>query len=257
MACALLDHSVTAPDWAHSATISKSGDKVTSGISDQCSVRFMPILYCYRDVHVGRQRFGIGVGGLGGAMRNILSTITAARLLGVAVASIAKWIDAGQLKAGRTPGGHRRIAKEDLVEFLQRQQLPIPPELKTSPSRVLVVDDDASVTKWIAEEIKAVHPDLDVFQAHDGYSAGEIVASSKPDVVVLDLRMPGMDGFEVCLRLKSRKETEGTAVIAITAHPSPKVERRILESGARAYLTKPLKISDLIPEIESALSERG
>ena len=53
-------------------------------------------------------------------MRNTLSTVTVARLLGVAVASISKWIDAGQLKAGRTPGGHRRVTKEDLVAFLRR-----------------------------------------------------------------------------------------------------------------------------------------
>ena len=53
-------------------------------------------------------------------MKNTLSTVTIARLLEVAVASISKWIDAGQLKAGRTPGGHRRVTKEDLVAFLRR-----------------------------------------------------------------------------------------------------------------------------------------
>ena len=189
-------------------------------------------------------------------MKNTLSTVTVARLLGVAVASISKWIDAGQLKAGRTPGGHRRVAKENLIAFLRRQQLPIPPELITTPPRVLIVDDEASVTQWIAGEIKAGHPDFEVFEANDGYRAGEIVASAKPDVVVLDLRMPGLDGFEVCRRIKGGQNAADTAVIAITAHHSKKAERRILEAGARAYFTKPLDADELLSEIVLALSER-
>ena len=177
-------------------------------------------------------------------------------MLGVAVASIAKWIDAGQLKAGRTPGGHRRIAKKDLIEFLRRQGLPMPPELAVPPPRVLVVDDETSITRWIAEEVRAVHADYDVLEAHDGFAAGELVASHKPEVVVLDLRMPGMDGFEVCRRIKSRKETEDIAVIAITAASSGDVEARILEAGARVCLSKPLELDALLAEIDAAMATR-
>ena len=187
-------------------------------------------------------------------MRNTLSTVTVAKLLGVAVASISKWVDAGELKAGRTPGGHRRVAKEDLIAFLRRQKLPIPPELQTTP-RILVVDDEQSITEWVAQEIKAEHPNFEIFQANDGYAAGEIVASSNPDVVILDLRMPGLDGFEVCHRIKAKEETKTTAIIAITAHHSQKAEHRILESGARAYFKKPLDIDVLIAEVESALAD--
>jgi len=187
-------------------------------------------------------------------MRNTLSTVTVAKLLGVAVASISKWIDAGQLKAGRTPGGHRRVAKEDLIAFLRRQELPIPPELQTTP-RILIVDDEQSVTEWVAMEIKAKHPEFEIHQANDGYAAGEIVSSSKPDVVILDLRMPGLDGFEVCQRIKTKEETKAIAIIAMTAHHSQKAENRILECGARAYFKKPLDITALIAEVESSLAD--
>jgi len=187
-------------------------------------------------------------------MKNTLSTVAIAKLLGVAVASISKWIDAGQLKAGRTPGGHRRVAKEDLVAFLERQGLPIPSELQTTP-RILVVDDEAAVAELVAMEIGAEHPDYEIFQANDGYSAGEIVTSQTPNVVVLDIRMPGVDGFEVCRRIKAKKETKGTAVIAVTAHHSEEAERRIIEAGARAYFQKPLDIPALISEIDAALAE--
>ena len=189
-------------------------------------------------------------------MKNTLSTITAARLLGVAAASIANWIDSGKLKAGRTPGGHRRIAREELMDFLRRQGLPVPPELMPSPRRVLVVDDDAAVARRIAGQIKAAHPEIDVLEANDGFSAGQIVALSRPDVVVLDLGMPGVDGVDVCRRIKARKTRAHTTVIATTALPSPEQERRILEAGASACLAKPLKIAELLTWIEEALQRR-
>ena len=157
-------------------------------------------------------------------MKRLLSTTTVARLLGVAVASVANWIDHDQLKAGRTPGGHRKVTVEDLVEFLQRQKLPIPPELLQRKPRILLVDDEPAVTQWLATELRVAHPEYEVHEAHDGYVAGELVGAWKPDVVILDLRMPGMDGFEVCRRISSKPENKGTTIIAMTGRPSPKLD---------------------------------
>lgn len=185
-------------------------------------------------------------------MKNMISTTKAAKLLGVAIASISKWIDSGELKAGKTPGGHRRIDKKDLAHFLKRHKLGIPKELKTS-HQILIVDDEASIVEWITQEITAEHSDFRILHASDGYSAGEIVASSHPDVVILDLRMPGLDGFDVCKRIKSNKKTDHIAVIAMTAHHSEEAQARILECGARAYFLKPLDITLLMKEIESTL----
>lgn len=185
-------------------------------------------------------------------MKDMISTTKAAKLLGVAIASISKWIDTDQLKAGKTPGGHRRIDKKNLVIFLKKHKLAIPKELQTA-TKILVVDDEASVAEWITQEIMTANSDFKVLHASDGYSAGEIVASSLPDVVILDLRMPGLDGFDVCQRIKSSKKTQHISVIAITAHHSEEAKARILECGARAYFTKPLDITLLIKEIESAL----
>lgn len=190
-------------------------------------------------------------------MKNSLSTYTVSKLLGVAVASVSKWIDDGQLEAGRTPGGHRRVGKRELLAFLRRQKLPIPPELIDSPPRVLVVDDDDFVREWISEEIKARHPDFEILQASDGFAAGELLTASKPEVIVLDLRMPGMDGFEICARIKSRESTKDITVIAITAYPSKDSEQRILEAGAKAYFTKPLDIDALLAELETSISQRA
>ncbi len=177
-------------------------------------------------------------------------------MLGVALQSVANWVDAGQLRAGRTPGGHRRIEPRDLLDFLKQQGMGVPKELQPSSRKVLVVDDEEAVVGWVADEIRAECPDVEVLVAHDGFAAGEIVGFEKPDVVVLDIRMPGIDGFEVCRRIKAREETRNTTVVAMTAHHSPEVEQRILKCGAEVCLTKPLEIAVLLKHVTTALAGR-
>lgn len=190
-------------------------------------------------------------------MKKVLSTSEVARMLGVAVGSVANWIDQGELKAGKTPGGHRRIQAADVVKFLKAHRLPIPEELGGSAPKVLIVDDEKAVAKLLALEIIEKYPDYDVRQANDGFAAGEIVGRWTPDVVILDLKMPGMDGYEVCRRIKANEETQDTVVIAITAEPSPSAEQRILEAGATVLLSKPLQEGLLIQHLEEAVAAVG
>ncbi|MHC4983592.1 MAG: response regulator [Planctomycetota bacterium] len=187
-------------------------------------------------------------------MAKNLSTFAIAQMLQVDPGSVANWIDRSLLKAFRTPGGHRRVVAEDLVCFLKAHEMPIPDELRSSPVRVLVVDAEPGVTRQMARAIKSCHSDYEVIEAHDGFKAGALVATLKPEVVILDLEMPGLDGYEVCRLIKSRQDTGGTEVLAMTACPSPESERRILRCGARVCLGKPLAAVELCKEIDAALT---
>ena len=142
---------------------------------------------------------------------------------------------------------------DDLVAFLKAQGMPIPEELGAGPIQVLVVDDEPSVTRMLSKAIKLRHPEYELLEAHDGFRAGALVATLKPEVVILDLRMPGMDGFEVCREIKSKDETKHTEVIAITAYASDESEKRILKCGAIMCMPKPLDMDRLIEEIEKAV----
>ncbi len=170
-----------------------------------------------------------------------LTTFVIANMLGVSDQSVSNWIDAGQLVAERTPGGHRRVLPEDLIRFLKQKNMRIPPELDPAPPTVLVVDDETEVAEWIASQLRERCGGCRILLAHDGFDAGRIVVTERPDVVVLDLYMPGMDGFEVCRRIKADARTAMTKVVAVTAHPSAQAERAIGEAGAEGYLPKPLK----------------
>lgn len=174
-------------------------------------------------------------------------------MLHVDPGSVANWIDQGLLTAHRTPGGHRRVAVDDLLKFLRRHRMPIPQELETTPTRILVVDDEPGITALIAKAIKTAHPGYEVVEAQDGFRAGTLLATLTPDVIILDLRMPAMDGYEVCRMIKSQESTKHSEVIAITAYPSAESETQILECGARVCLHKPLDLQQLLEEIEKSL----
>ena len=142
---------------------------------------------------------------------------------------------------------------DDLVKFLREHKMPIPDELETTPIRVLVVDDEEAVAKLIARALRSHFPNFDVVEANDGFRAGTMIATIRPDVVILDLRMPGMDGYEVCRMIKAQDSTRHAEVIAMTAFPSPESEQRILDCGARACLPKPLDLDNLIKQVEMSL----
>ncbi len=185
-------------------------------------------------------------------MAKHLSTFMIAQMLHVDPGSVANWIDQSLLKAHRTPGGHRRVAIEDLLRFLREHNMPVPAELQNGPHRVLIVDDEEAVRTMISSAVRKHLPEYEPIEAPDGFHAGTILATMKPEVVVLDLRMPGMDGFEVCRLIKSQEETRHIEIIAMTAYTQEENKRRILECGARICLDKPLDIDELVREIRAA-----
>jgi excisionase family DNA binding protein len=184
-------------------------------------------------------------------MGKTYSTFAIAEMLSVDPGSVANWIDQNLLKAHRTPGGHRRVTQDDLLIFLRKHKMPIPPEFGRQTIRVLVVDDEPAITRMISQAIRSAHPDYEVMEAHDGFNAGASLESFKPSLVVLDLRMPGMNGRDVCRLIKSREQTKHIEVLAMTAYPSQDAEADVIKCGARVCLTKPLKMDELLRHIET------
>ena len=116
-------------------------------------------------------------------------------------------------------------------------------------ARVLVVDDVDANVKLLEARLTAEY--LEVRTARSGREALEICANERADVVLLDVMMPGMDGFEVCRRLKSEPRTQHIPVIMVTAldHPSDRV--RGLEAGADDFLTKPVDDIALVKRVRN------
>lgn len=116
-------------------------------------------------------------------------------------------------------------------------------------ARVLIVDDIPANLKLLEAKLTAEY--FEVIQASDGLSAIEIAQREQPDIVLLDVMMPGMDGYEVCQRLKQLPETHHIPVVMVTALDQQSDRVRGLESGADDFLTKPINDIALFARVKS------
>ena len=162
-----------------------------------------------------------------------------ADLVQVSPSAVLRWIDQGLLPAFRTPGGHRRVLEPALLEFLRAHQLPIPRQL-TPELRVLVIDDEVRYLRSLEAVLRRTHDNVKVELTDSAVSGLLKVGLFRPNVVLLDYNMPGMDGLEVCKRLKAAPETRDIAVVAVSGRASPELEASFKEAGACGFLAKPL-----------------
>ncbi len=167
-----------------------------------------------------------------------LNPAETARLLLVSPVTLRAWAQKGLLPSETTPGGHRRFLRRDVEKFLRSRGMGQHQE--DTPLRVLIVEDDSMVREYLTELLEGLSRPLVVETARDGFEAGGKLLSFTPHVVLLDLMMPGMDGFEVCQRIKSQPTTAAIRIIAVTGYPSEENIQKILAAGAEACLSKPI-----------------
>ncbi len=159
-----------------------------------------------------------------------------AELLRVSPVTIRQWAQKNWIKATTTAGGHRRFLRQDVEEFARQRGIELSSD---GPLRVLVVDDNRSFARYLADLLASQTLEIETETAHDGFDAGRKVLQFDPNIVLLDLKMPGMDGFSVCRQLKDDEVTSQIRIIAMTGYYTPENEAKILQAGAEACLAKP------------------
>ncbi len=123
----------------------------------------------------------------------------------------------------------------------------------TDPAEVLVVDDDVFNVQLLTELCQSAGHT--VRSAPDGLKALEAIGERQPDLVLLDLMMPGLDGYEVLARLRADPQTEDLPVIIVTARADADARVRGVELGADDFVTKPFRFKDLRDRIAAALEQ--
>lgn len=180
--------------------------------------------------------------------RDYLKPKDVAQLLRVEPGTIRLWTQDGRLRATTTPGGHRRFSYHDVEMFAREHDIALPTQAG-DVLRILVVDDDKRVARMLKKMLLAEDPDLQIETAHDGFSAGQAVEKFEPHVMILDLIMPGVDGYQLCKSLKDDPATVGVRIIAITGDPDPTAARKIVKLGAELCLAKPIKKRTLLDAV--------
>jgi excisionase family DNA binding protein len=186
--------------------------------------------------------------------KSVLTTSEAGEYCHVHLETVKNWIRRGELPAYRTLGGHYRIKRTDLDAFMAKHNIAVAEEQEPVRKKILIVDDDPLVLTTLFSVLHVHDPTYEIATAVDGYEAGEMVISFKPELIILDLIMPGLDGFKVCKRIKSSPRTRDTKVLAITAYPDDGNVERILQCGADACLIKPINAEELCTHVEKLLA---
>ena len=122
------------------------------------------------------------------------------------------------------------------------------------PARIVYVEDNPANVRLL-EFLIARHDDLQMTAADSGEAGIEIVRETRPDLVLMDIGLPGMDGFEALHVLKSDEATRHIPVIAISANAMPHDVEKGRQAGFMSYLTKPIDINDLLVVVKQILSD--
>ncbi|MGZ5051195.1 MAG: response regulator [Methylobacter sp.] len=179
-----------------------------------------------------------------------LTPSEAAKLLMVSPITVRAWAQKGLLPSETTPGGHRRFLREAVEQFAKQCKT----ASRQHDLRILIVDDDQQVAGFLVEWLSSLDEPFIISVASDGFDAGSKIHTFEPDVILLDLMMPKLDGFEVCRRIKADPDTSDIRVIAMTGYMSPENQQRIFEVGAETCISKPVDMMSLLRLLKAQLS---
>ena len=186
----------------------------------------------------------------------VLTTGDAARHCHVSSETVANWIRSGKLKAYMTPGQHRRIHVGDFRTFLRAHDMPPFGEDYPGRRKVLVVDDDPDIVRLITKFLSG-NDEYELGTASGGFEAGIQVAKFRPDLVILDLMIPDIDGFKVCREIKSNPDTRHIMVLVVTGYAEEENIQKALQHGADYCMKKPLNLNELKEKIDEFFAIRA
>ncbi|MBU2567808.1 MAG: response regulator [Elusimicrobia bacterium] len=201
--------------------------------------------------------------------QDLLRISEIARKAEILPSKIRYYTDMGLLNVkGWTQGGHRLYDEQETlqrlnsIEFLSKKGVSITEIKKELNStirkkKLLVIDDEPEIGDLISDLIKQMQTgsdvEFDVKVVYDGFSAGRLISEYVPDLIILDLLLPGVDGFEVCREIKNAGHLVNTKVLAVTGYDSPENRKKILQAGADDFLAKPLEVQAIREKIKNLL----
>ena len=178
-------------------------------------------------------------------MKTVFTTGEAAKICKVSQQTIIRCFDNGQLKGFRVPGSRfRRIPREALYKFMRDNGIPTD-ALESGKRKVLLVDDDFELVELMT---KVLEEDgrFEVKTANNGFDAGMMVKEYRPDIIVLDVMLPDINGKEVCHRVRADSTLEDVRILCISGMLEEDKIQDLKLSGADEFLHKPFEIDDLI-----------
>lgn len=178
-------------------------------------------------------------------MKTVFTTGEAAKICKVSQQTIIRCFDSGQLKGFRVPGSRfRRIPRDVLFKFMKENGIPTD-ALESGRRKALIVDDDEELVELIRDELER-DGRFEIRIANNGFDAGMMVREYRPDIIVLDVMLPDINGKEVCQRVRSDTALDDTKIICISGMVEHDKIEELRAAGADDFMQKPFEVDALI-----------
>lgn len=186
------------------------------------------------------------------AAKLVFTTGEAAAICKVSQQTIIRCFDSGRLKGFRVPGSRfRRIPRDELIRFMRENDIPTD-VLEGGKKRILVVDDDDQIVQLFVD-VLGRDERFEVKTASNGYEAGALTESFKPDLMILDFMLPDINGNVVCRMVRSNPALSGMKVIIVSGVVKREEIEDLLASGADEFIKKPFNIEELMSRVTELL----
>ena len=177
--------------------------------------------------------------------KTVFTTGEAAKICKVSQQTIIRCFDNGTLKGFRVPGSRfRRIPRDQLFSFMRDNGIPTD-ALESGKRKLLIVDDDEDLVELLADVFER-DGRFDIKIANNGFDAGMMVKEFRPDLVVLDVMLPDINGKEVCQRVRSDPTLEAVKIICISGMVEQDKVAELKEAGADDFMHKPFAVDRLV-----------
>jgi excisionase family DNA binding protein len=165
------------------------------------------------------------------------TTREAAQMLGLSLGTVQQMVESGSLKGWKTTGGHRRVSIESVEENLRRRDDTMAPKsVAEAGLRLLIAEDDTDLQRLYTVTLRTWVMPLTVNVVGNGFDGLLQIGLNPPDVLISDLMMPGLDGFEMIRRLRENPSLNNMDIIAVSAlSPEDVAERGGLPAGVTLY----------------------
>ncbi len=185
-------------------------------------------------------------------MKTVFTTGEAAKICKVSQQTIIRCFDSGQLKGFRVPGSRfRRIPRDVLYKFMKENGIPTD-ALESGKRKALVVDDDEELVELIRDELEN-DGRFEVRTANNGFDAGMLVKEYHPDIIVLDVMLPDINGKEVCTRVRADSALDDCKIICISGMVEADKIEDLKVAGANEFVQKPFEVDALMVRMCSLL----
>ena len=184
------------------------------------------------------------------------STLEVARMLGLAVRSVQLMVDRGELSAWKTPGGHRRISRASVEAWRSRSGAPaVPASRSPAPTRprVLLIEDSVHYQNLVSLLLNQQFPELELHSAHDGIAGLALYGQLQPQVLLVDILLPGIDGAALVTSLRSQPLFAQSELIFITSLDEDQRGPYAFALEGLPVVHKPRLVMDLPPLLSAAL----